>query len=123
MARERNALSMVFDSLAKGVFIRKENEAANYAYQFPLNYYKNIQLNDYQFNIELVKFNEWSAWRSHGIWESLDEARGGPFINYTWYDGITDRTYNLNMLVFIPSKDKSIFMRQLDIIAHSFTVK
>jgi len=107
----------------KGFLFEKEDEAAHYAYQFPLNYYKNIQINDYQFKIELVKFNEWSAWRSHGIWESLDEARGGPFINYTWYDAVTDRTYNLNMLVFIPSKDKATFMRQLDIIAHSFSVK
>ena len=106
-----------------GFLFEKEAEAAHYAHQFPLNYYKSIQLNDYQFKIELVKFNKWSAWRSQGIWESLDEARGGPFINYTWYDGITDRTYNLNMLVFIPSKDKAAFMRKLDIIAHSFSVK
>jgi len=107
----------------KGFLFEKENEATHYVHQFPLNYYKSIQFNDYQFKIELVKFNEWSAWRSQGIWESLDEARGGPFINYTWYDEFSDRTYNLNMLVFIPSKDKATFMRQLDIIAHSITVK
>jgi len=105
-----------------GFLFEKGDEAAQYARQFPLNYYKSIQFNDYQFKIELVKFNDWSAWRSQGIWESLDEARGGPFINYTWYDGITDRTYNLNMLVFAPDKNKSTFMRQLDIIAHSFSV-
>lgn len=107
----------------KGFLFEEENEAAHYAYQFPLNYYKSIQLNDYQFKIELVKFNKWSAWRSQGIWESLDGARGGPFINYTWYDDASDRTYNLNMLVFIPSKNKAMFIRQLDIIAHSFGVK
>ncbi len=58
-----------------------------------------------------------------GIWESIEEARGGPFINYTWYDGVTDRTYNLNMLVFILFKNKASYIRQLDIIAHSFNVK
>ncbi len=107
----------------KGFLFEEVDEAAHYAHQFPLSYYKSVQLNDYQFKIELVKFNKWSAWKSQGIWESLDEARGGPFINYTWYDSVTDRTYNLNMLVFIPGKDKSTFMRQLDIIAHSFSVK
>lgn len=107
----------------KGFLFEEENEAAHYAYQFPLNYYKSIQLNDYQFKIALVKFNKWSAWRSQGIWESFDGARGGPFINYTWYDDASDRTYNLNMLVFIPSKNKAMFIRQLDIIAHSFAVK
>lgn len=105
----------------EGFLFEKEEEATQYVYQFPLNYYKSIQLNDYKFKLELVNFNNWSAWRSQGIWESLDEPNGGPFINYTWYDEKTNRTYNLNMLVFIPNKDKSTFMRQLDIIAHSFT--
>jgi len=104
----------------EGFLFENENEAAIYAKQFPLNYYKNIQLNDYKFNTELVYLNDWSAWKSTGIWESLEEAAGGPFINYTWYDEKTNKTYNLNMLVFIPGKDKSTFMRQLDIIAHTF---
>lgn len=105
----------------EGFLFEKEEEARNYAFQFPLNYYKNIQLNDHKFEIELVWLNDWSAWRSQGIWEALGQDRGGPFINYTWYDEKTNRTYNLNMLVFIPGKDKSTFMRQLDVIAHSFT--
>jgi len=104
-----------------GFLFENEGEAANFAFQFPLNYYKNIQINDYKFDIELVRLNNWSAWRSVGIWESLDGARGGPFINYSWYDKKTNKTYNMNMLVFIPGKEKSTFMRRLDIIAHSFT--
>jgi len=106
----------------RGFLFEKEDEATHFAYQFPLNYYKTVQLNEYQFKIELVNFNKWSAWRSQGIWESFDDARGGPFINYTWYDNVTDRTYNLNMLVYIPGKNKATFMRQLDIIARSFTI-
>lgn len=104
----------------EGFLFENENEAAIYAKQFPLNYYKNIQLNDYMLKTELVYLNDWSAWKSTGLWESLEDASGGPFINYTWYDERTNHTYNLNMLVFIPGKDKSTFMRQLDIIAHTF---
>jgi hypothetical protein len=106
-----------------GLIIEDSNMAVEYSNRFPKEYYKNIRYNDYKYQMEQVIFNNWTAWKSFGIWESIEEARGGPFINYTWYDGVTDRTYNLNMLVFIPSKNKATFMRQLDIIAHSFTVK
>jgi len=106
-----------------GLIIEDSTMAVEYSYRFPQEYYKNIRYNDYKYQMEQVTFNNWDAWKSIGIWESIEEARGGPFINYTWYDGVTDRTYNLNMLVFIPSKNKATFMRQLDIIAHSFNVK
>ncbi len=105
-----------------GFIVEDSTGAVEYSLRFLEEYYKNIRYNDYKYQMEQVIFNNWTAWKSVGIWESIDEARGGPFINYTWYDGVTDRTYNLNMLVFIPSKNKATFMRQLDIIAHSFTV-
>ena len=107
----------------EGLIIEDSIMAMEYSNRFPQAYYKNIRYNDYKYRIEQVDFNNWTAWKSFGIWESIGEARGGPFINYTWYDGVTDRTYNLNMLVYIPSKDKASFIRQLDIIAHSFNVK
>ncbi len=108
---------------AEGLIIEDSTMAMEYSNRFPQAYYKNIRYNDYKYRIEQVDFNNWTAWKSFGIWESIEEARGGPFINYTWYDGVTDRTYNLNMLVFIPSKNKASYIRQLDIIAHSFNVK
>ncbi len=105
-----------------GFIVEDSTGAIEYSFRFLEEYYKSIRYNDYKYQMEQVMFNKWTAWKSVGIWESINEARGGPFINYTWYDGVTDRTYNLNMLVFIQSKNKAAFMRQLDIIAHSFTV-
>ena len=105
-----------------GLIVEDSTMAFEYSNRFPQEYYKTIRYNDYKYQMEQVTFNNWTAWKSFGIWESINEARGGPFINYTWYDGVTDRTYNLNMLVFIPSKNKASFMRQLDIMAHTFTV-
>jgi predicted DCC family thiol-disulfide oxidoreductase YuxK len=106
-----------------GLIIEDSTMAVEYSNRFPQEYYKTIRYNNYKYQMEQVVFNNWTAWKSVGIWESIEGARGGPFINYTWYDGVTDRTYNLNMLVFIPSRSKATFMRQLDIIAHSFNVK
>ncbi len=105
-----------------GLIVEDSTMAFEYSNRFPQEYYKTIRYNDYKYQMEQVTFNNWTAWKSFGIWESINEARGGPFINYTWYDGVTNRTYNLNMLVFIPSKNKATIMRQLDIIAHTFTV-
>ena len=105
-----------------GLIVEDSTMAFEYSNRFPQEYYKTIRYNDYKYQMEQVTLSNWTAWKSFGIWESIDEARGGPFINYTWYDGVTDRTYNLNMLVFIPSKNKASFMRQLDIMAHTFTV-
>ena len=106
----------------RGIIIEDSTMAIEYSFRFPQEYYKNIRYNDYKYKMDQVVFNNWTAWKSFGIWESINEARGGPFINYTWYDGVSDRTYNLNMLVFIPSNNKATFLRQLDIIAHSFNI-
>ncbi|MCJ7802049.1 MAG: DUF4837 family protein [Candidatus Marinimicrobia bacterium] len=106
----------------EGLIIDDSTAAVEYSNRFPQEYYTNIRYSDYKYTMNQVFLNNWTSWRSSGICESIEEARGGPFINYTWYDGVSDRTYNLNMLVFIPSKNKVTFMRQLDIIAHSFSV-
>lgn len=106
-----------------GLLVGDSIMAVAYSNRFPREFYKSIRYNDYKYQMEQVVFSNWTAWRSQGIWESITDAQGGPFINYTWYDGVSDRTYNLNMLVFAPSKNKATFIRRLDIIAHSFTVK
>jgi hypothetical protein len=68
-------------------------------------------------------FNDWSGWRITGLWESLEEAQGGPFIAYTFYDGISDRTYYIHVLIYNPGGDKYLLLRQLDIIANTFYVE
>ena len=96
-------------------------------YQFELNfpqkYYGNIQYNEYKYSIQQSEFQDWQGWKISGIWESLEEAQGGPFLSYIFYDGVTNRTYHINYLIFYPGNNKSIYMRQLDLIAHSFRIK
>ena len=97
------------------------------AYQFELNfpqkYYGNIQYNEYKYSIQQSEFQDWQGWKITGIWESMEEAQGGPFLSYIFYDGVTNRTYHINYLIFYPGNNKSIYMRQLDLIAHSFRIK
>ena len=97
--------------------------AAEVGWNFPQKYYGHIRYHPYEFNIQQTSFLHWAGWRITGIWESEQEAQGGPFISYIIFDGVTDRTYHINLLIFYPGNDKSIYLRQLDLIAHSFHVR
>jgi hypothetical protein len=106
----------------EGIVAQDSLEAVQFAWEFPGRYYGNIRYHPYRFQARLVDFNRWAAWRYRGLWESTEEAQGGPFLSYLFYDGVSDRTYYLNLLIHYPGNDKSLYLRQLDLIAHSFTV-
>lgn len=105
------------------MIIQNMNDAEQFSREIPQRIFEHIQYTDYKFNIKPTMFNVWSGWRITGLWESLDESQGGPFIAYTFYDGITDRTYYIHALIFNPGEDKYLLLRQLDIIAHTFYVE
>ena len=83
-------------------------------------YFESVRYVDYLFKIEPVEFNNWGAWKITGLWESIEEAQGGPFISYLFYDEATDRTFFIHLMIFHPGKDKYLLLRQVDIVAHSF---
>ena len=83
-------------------------------------YFEIVRYVDYLFKIEPVEFNNWGAWKITGLWESIEEAQGGPFISYLFYDEATDRTFFIHLMIFHPGKDKYLLLRQVDIVAHSF---
>jgi len=97
-------------------------DIGNAIWSFPETFYKHIRFHDYKFKMEKVYFNRIKAWKITGIWESIEEPQGGPFLSYIFYDKTSDKTYHLNMLIYHPGEDKSIFMRQMDLIAKSFRV-
>ncbi len=106
----------------EGMVIQNISDAEQFSLEIPQRIFGHIQYSDYKFNISPTMFNDWSGWRITGLWESLEESQGGPFIAYTFYDGITNRTYYIHALIFNPGDDKYLLLRQLDIIAHTFFV-
>ena len=86
----------------------------------PPKYFGNIQYANYLFKIEPNKFNDRGAWKITGLWENIDEAQGGPFIAYLFYDEKQDRTYFIHIMIFHPGQDKYMLLRQVDIVAHTF---
>jgi len=93
-----------------------------YVTAIPPEYFCHIQYVDHLFKIEPAEFNNQGAWKITGLWESIEEAQGGPFISYLFYDEATDRTYFIHLMIFHPGKDKYMLLRQVDIVAHSFEI-
>lgn len=69
-----------------------------------------------------VEFAGRNALKLEGLWENIHESSGGggPFRNYTFYDETTGRIYMIDISVFYPGGPKEPFLRQLDVMAHSF---
>ena len=80
--------------------------------------------NEYKFKLNETSFNGYTSWRAVGIWETINkkESKGGPFCSYLFFNKILNKTFHINYLLHNPGKDKSIHMRQMDLIIKSFTI-
>ncbi|NOZ75934.1 MAG: DUF4837 family protein [FCB group bacterium] len=106
----------------QGLVAADDSSARAITRDYPLNFYKNIRYTDFKWKTKPVDFLHWTAWKTTGVWESTDEPKGGPFVHYVFFDGVTGRTYEISFLVFDPGGEKAIRLRQMDLIAHTFTV-
>ena len=109
---------------ADGNLVNDDLSVGEYIWTWPAKNYGYIQFNDYKFELDKMPYNDYFAWRAQGIWETINikESKGGPFRSYVFYDEQSDKTFHLNYLIHHPGNDKSIFMRQLDLIVKSFTI-
>ena len=106
----------------KGNILSSELSAGDFIWNWPKDNYKTIQINNYKFKLDKTNHGDTFAYRAQGIWEtvSLKESKGGPFRSYLFYDSSNDLTYHLNFLIHHPGDDKSIYMRQMDMIIKTF---
>ncbi len=109
----------------EGNIVEDEIFAGEYIWNWSKKNYGYIQYNNYKFKLDKSSYNNYPAWRANGVWETVDitEAKGGPFRSYLFYDSEKNISYHLNYLIHHPGKNKSIFMRQLDLIVKSFKTK
>lgn len=67
-----------------------------------------------------VEFAGRAALKLEGLWENDEKRVGGPFRTYAFYDEPSNRVYMIDIAVFYPAGQKEPFLRQLDIMAHTF---
>ena len=68
------------------------------------------------------------GFETRGVWRMVGEqdgefiefGGGGPFVNYTFYDRASGRIYMIDGMVFAPGFEKREFLRQMEVIAHTF---
>lgn len=106
----------------EGLIAPTPDSASGMFHAFVSEVLESIQISDYKFASEEFVFNNWTSQKYTGIWEHKEEAQGGPFKGYLFYDGISNRTYILYTMVFHPGNDKSLLLKQLDLIAETFFV-
>ena len=112
-------------SWKSGKHIDDELIVGDYLWQWPEKHYGYIQNKDHRFNLDKTTFRNNTAWRLRGLWETIDvkEAKGGPLVSILFYDEKKDVTVHLNYLIFHPGKNKSIYMRQMNLILKTFYFK
>ena len=94
-----------------------EEEALDLANTFPQKYFKSQQYNKEFLSIDFVDYREDAAYRLSGLWESIDEAKGGPFVGYLFYDYESDRTFYVTYLIFNPGGKKAFYMKQMELFS------
>jgi len=104
-----------------GNFFSKE-EVLEYVKVYPQMFFKSIRYNQDYINIEFKDFTSESSYEVSGLWESIDDAKGGPFKGYIFYDYKNDRTFYISYLVFNPGGKKAFYMRQLEMIAKTINI-
>ena len=108
----------------EGNMLIDELYVGDYMWNWPRENYQSIQLHNYKFKLDKTNYRKSYAWRAQGVWETIDlkESKGGPFKSYMFYDELNNRTFHINYLIHHPGKDKSIFMRQMDMIIKTFKI-
>ena len=92
-----------------------EQDAIDLGDNFPQTYFKSQQYNKEFLSIDWVDYRGDSAYRLSGLWESIEQAKGGPFVGYLFYDYASDRTFYVTYMVFNPGGRKAFYMKQMEL--------
>ncbi|MFT4605200.1 MAG: hypothetical protein ACI9W4_001939 [Rhodothermales bacterium] len=77
---------------------------------------------------ENIDFMGRFGYEIRGLWHmvgyedgrKVEYGMGGPFVLYAFYDEDTGRTYVMDGMVFAPGYEKREFLRQMEVVAHTF---
>jgi hypothetical protein len=67
-----------------------------------------------QFELNGLKITE-----IRGLWKVENDFMGGPFINYSFYNPITEKAVSVDVFVYAPKYDKRKYLRQLEVMLHT----
>lgn len=71
----------------------------------------------------LIEWENRSVNNIRGIWAHPVKTMGGPFSSFYFYDGVTNRTYFLDISIWAPGQDKNVYLRQMELMLSTFYTK
>ncbi len=83
-------------------------------------FYEGDVINQQYTKTDTVDFLGRRALLLEGLWENEQKVLGGPFRSYSFYDAPSGRVYMIDVAVLFPGGKKEPFLRQLDVMAHTF---
>lgn len=83
-------------------------------------FYQGDFVDEQYLHSEEVDFLGRPALMLYGLWRNDTNFVGGPFRTYVFYDEDSQRIYMIDLAVYYPAGKKEPFLRQLDIMAHTF---
>ncbi|MDZ4699819.1 MAG: DUF4837 family protein [Rhodothermales bacterium] len=77
---------------------------------------------------ENINFLDRYGFETRGLWQmvldsdgrTLQMGMGGSFVTYAFYDQESGRNYLIDGMIFAPGYEKREFLRQMEVIAHTF---
>jgi len=89
------------------------------------NFIDNAVIDSKTFTVKQTLFLDYYAVELRGFWMKKEASIGGPLINYTFFDDETSRIYMIDLMLLAPEypAEKELYIRQLEIIARTFTTK
>ena len=64
--------------------------------------------------------NRLIGYETLGTWRMTNDFMGGPFVNFTYYDPMTERLFMIEFGQFAPSVNKRRFVRQFRAMGRTF---
>ena len=99
-----------------------EEDALEYVKKFPQKHFESIRYNPEYIKIKFKDFKSESSYEISGLWESIEDAKGGPFKGHLFYDYKNDRTFYVCYIVFNPGGKKAFYLRQMEMIANTIDI-
>jgi hypothetical protein len=86
-------------------------------------FYEGDKIVDNELTFHQVDFAGYRALEAQGLWENEKKVAGGPFKAWAFYDDATQQAFLIDIALFAPGKEKVKFLRQLEIMARTFSIR
>jgi len=97
-----------------------EKWAVTMRHWLSLNYLDGTYVEKRYLTHRLVHWGNRPVFNIRGLWGHPEKTMGGPFSSFYFYDGVTNRTYFIDICVWAPGQIKNVYLRQMELMVSTF---